>query len=109
MSNDNHKLPHYRLPSLEDITADLWAHDVLLGCLAYEASTRNSSFKEEARASFDHLLDRRLAERDGQPDVIEQKARNKFLALLNEVTEDKGKSVKKPSLRRRFLRWLEAG
>jgi len=106
MTDDNYKLPHYKLPSLEDITADLWAHDVLLGCLAYQAALRNSPFKEEARAAFDHLLGRRLGQRNDQPDIIEQKARDKFIALLNEVTQDR---VQKPSLRRRFLRWLEAG
>jgi|GraSoi2013_115cm_1033766.scaffolds.fasta_scaffold14835_1 hypothetical protein len=95
------------LPDL--LGGHIMAHDVLLALLIYEMHQRNEKFKNECREVLDDFLGRLITERGGATVRYEAIARKRFLHLLDLVQAKEEELRKRPSLRRRFLRWLERG
>jgi hypothetical protein len=97
------------IEEFQDLHAQLLAHYSVLVVLAYQKGLEDPTFEEFLRARVDTVLGRRLAKRDGVPHAIDAKVRNFVMEIAEAATFSQDLPKKRPTLRRRFLDWLERG
>jgi len=85
----------------------LMAQKILLALLAAMADRQEGDFKQAARRAIDELLGRPWVP-GPTTEGMKIVARREFMAILDMATSGPD-PTRRPTLRRRFLSWLQAG